>query len=223
MSRIPKIQRTSYDYERPEMPNWLAQFANSLNSNGKPKSAVEVARNRSSQSILDQISSLVVTRPKHSTVDSIVDELRERTGLKQYLENLSRGSSEDSLKKKLNRKADRHTLNNDNKLPKSLSQYRCADNIVSFVNNTIETMHGKGVTIPQLQQDILSTFGSRYGISSKDVMNNEVAKYLNDCIISAQTGASLPEDNPNIGAGLGSTENEDEDKDAFKTLLPAVK
>jgi hypothetical protein len=214
-----KINRADGDYERSSsMPKWLTNFADSLN---KQKSAVQVARDRDHEagqySILNQISNLVSDKPRHATVDSIVKEMRERTGLDDYLKRIS---AKADIKKNLKVEANKE----ESVLPKSLSKYKkCSDDIINYIRNTISNTHGMGVTIPQLQHDILYTFGKRYGLETQDVLNDDVAKYINDCIVSAQSHIVPEEHNPNIGAGVGRTEGEtDEDKDAFAILMPAT-
>jgi hypothetical protein len=219
MSRAGKINRAGGDYESAEMPEWLSRFADSLKA-GESKSAVEVARIRDQEaqdiSILNQISNLVSGKSsRHSTVDSVVEEMRERTGLNAYLQRRSSKTAKASDEK-----------DNDVKitiqLPESLSKYEsCVEDIVNFIKNTIENMHGQGVTIPQLQHDILHTFGKRHGLEPEDVLNDEVAQYINNAIIASHNNVR-DEHNPNIGAGVGRTESEDDDgKDAFSILMPA--
>ncbi len=214
-----KINRATGDYERSSsMPKWLSNFADSLD---KQKSAVQVARERDYEahqySILNQISNMVSDKPRHATVDSVIKEMRERTGLDDYLKRIS---AKVDIKKNLKVEANK----TESDLPKSLSKYKnCADDIVNYIKNTIDNTHGMGVTIPQLQHDILYTFGKRHGLETQDVLNDEVAKYINDCIVMAQLHVVPEEHNPHIGAGVGRTESEtDEDKDAFAILMPAT-
>ena len=166
-------------------------------------------------SFLNQISRLVSNKSKHSTVDSVVEEMRDRTGLNLYLSRISanknsvKKTAEDELPKEL-------------ELPKSLMKYKnCAEDIINFIRNTIENTHGQGATIPQVQYDILHIFGKRFGIQVEDILNEEVAKYVNNCIILARRNTIPEEHNPHIGEGVGSTELEEDDKDAFAILMPA--
>jgi len=215
-----KINRADGDYERSSsMPKWLSNFADSLES--KQKSAVQVARERDHEahqySILNQISNMVSDKPRHATVDSVVKEMRERTGLDDYLKRIS---AKADIKKNLKVEANKA----ESTLPKSLSKYKsCADDIINYIRNTIENTHGMGLTIPQLQHDILHTFGRRQGLKTQDVLNDEVAKYINDCIVAAQAHVVPEAHDPHLGAGVGRTESEtDEDKDAFAILMPAT-
>lgn len=213
-----KISRVDNEFERAEMPDWLGRFADSLN---KSKTAVEVARLRDQKaqeySILNQISSLVSNKPRHATVESVVEEMKERTGLNSYL---GRISSDDSVKKK----AEDPTLKIEVVLPESLAKYKnCAEDISNFIINTIDNMHGQGVTIPQIQHDIIHLFGKKFGVLPQDVLNDQVAKYINDCILSSASKYNFTaEHNSNIGVGVGRSEVEDDDsRDAFAVLMPA--
>ena len=222
----PKITRSGKDYETSEMPNWLGRFADTLDSKGRPKNAVEVARLRDQgaqdYSILNQISNLVSNKPVHATVDSKVEELCERTGLNAYLKQLS--ASDDGGKKDLKVQADDDPIQIKINLPESLAKYKnCAEDIANYIKNTIENLHGMGATIPQMQHDVLHTFSRRHGIVVQDIMNDDVAKYINDCIISAQSSIAPEAHTPHIGAGVGRTEpDDDDDKDAFSILMPAT-
>lgn len=104
-------------------------------------------------------------------------------------------------------------------LPQSLSQYSVAEDIANFVKNNIKNTHGLGVTVPSLQHDILSLFG-KYGVDGKDVMNDEVAKYLSHCILEAQTHVRQTDISHQLGLGVGK-ENEDGQQDVWQTLMPA--
>ena len=220
----PKITRSGKDYESSEMPNWLGRFADTLDASGKPKNAVEVARVRDQQaqdySILNQISRSVSNKSVHATVDSKVEELCERTGLNEYLKRLSSDDSKLKVKAEASEPDVQITVN----LPESLAKYKnCSEDIINYIKNTIENMHGTGATIPQMQHDVLHMFSKRHGIDTEDVLNDEVAKYINDCIISSQSGMAPETHNPHIGAGVGRTEREDdENRDAFSGLMPAT-
>ena len=73
-------------------PDWLEQFAEDMaikEASTKATTAVEQARSRNVQpSIYELMSSIVsAQKPRHSSVDSVVNEYIERTGLKTHISN----------------------------------------------------------------------------------------------------------------------------------------
>jgi hypothetical protein len=92
-----------YDYFQGEKtcPDWLSRFANKLakEEEAKPKTAVEVARDRQ-LSIYDQMASILSgNRPRFATVEDVVEDYRKRTGLDTFKKaNIAKQIIENSLK-----------------------------------------------------------------------------------------------------------------------------
>lgn len=87
---MPVISRQSYDVERaPRLPNWMDEFAENL-----AKQSVE-SKSKANSSIYDQISSIMGNKPKYPTVQAAVDDMQERSGMKDFLSKLqSQGQTE---------------------------------------------------------------------------------------------------------------------------------
>ncbi len=189
---------------------WLDAFANSLVTKEKAVSAVEVARQREHQSIVDQINSIVGNRSRHATVESVVQEMQERTGLKEYLRRVS-VSTPGSYK--------RAQQVVDNIF--STVNIKVKDAILNFIKNKIEAHHGM-IAIPAIQDEILSTF-KRDGLQSQDVNNELVSKYINECLIAEKRKNPITDQfDSNLGKGteVKDTSNADSDtSDFFKSLL----
>jgi uncharacterized protein (UPF0297 family) len=104
-----------------------------------------------------------------------------------------------------------------NDVPESLKQYDNIDQIISYVDNIIESSHGLGCSIPQLQDNIVRTFPK---VQTEDVMNEDVSKYLNNKIIQAISLIGPAEDNNfNIGKGLNQ-EKIEENGNYWENLEP---
>jgi hypothetical protein len=205
-----KITRSDYsDRDTSDRIDWLDSFADNLATKTPQRSAVEVARSRGHQSIIDQINSIVGNRPRHATVEGIVQEMQERTGLKEYLRRMS---SKDEQRKIAQQVVD--TIFSEVN-PKTKNA------ILNFITNRIETHRGL-VAIPAIQEEILSTF-RREGLQPQDVNNELVAKYISDCIVAERRKNPTEEQTDlNIGRGVGVQDMEDGDNsnsDFFKGLL----
>jgi len=200
MSRVLKISTYAEDKEFEEgeqkLSPMLSQFAKAV----IPPNAVEQARARNAQSVMQQLTSIMANKPRYATVDDAVRDMQERTGLNLHLENIK------SAKKKVNKQA--HELVD---IPESLKKYDFVGNIVNYIKNNIKNTNGVGNSVPQLQHDILSLF-SKDGLAPQDILNDEVSKYLSDCILEQQKMLPSDSDNGQLGFGVGKDlvfENED--------------
>src|SRR6266576_835916 len=79
-----RISVGEYEQDKAEVPNWLKQFADTI----RGKSAVEVARDERTESISEQINSIMGSSSKFSTTEEAVAHYQEKTGLKEYLNRL---------------------------------------------------------------------------------------------------------------------------------------
>lgn len=201
----PKITRNDYYEILPSTSvNWLDRFAQSL-QNQEAKTAVEVARQ---QSMFDQINSIVGNKPAHATVESKVQDLQERTGLKAFLQRSAIASG--------NPKLAQAAL-----FPSIGDELR--NKVFSFIRNLVETHRGL-VPVPAVQEEILNTFRLQ-GLQSSDVNSPEVAKFVSDTILEARQKNPSTESNVNeLGRGVGVVMNDEDgsNSDFFKGLLPAT-
>lgn len=180
----------------------LSQFAKSV----APQNAVDQARSRNAQSFMQQLTSIMTGKQRYATVDDAVKDMQERTGLTVHLENIK------SAKKKVNKQANLET-----EIPEVLTKYDFADDIFSYINNNIKNSGG-GSSIASIQYDLLSVFPK---LDPSDVMNDEVAKYISDCIYNEQK--MLPADNSsnlNLGKGVGK-DLLVQDQDPWAGLMPS--
>jgi len=198
------IQRNSeagYEVEKADkLPEALKSAVTSL----------EQSRQRKSFSIIDQINGIMGGKPRYGSVADAVADMRERTGLNQYLDQVKSSSMTQKSAKSI-------VAQIMNSVPESLNKYKNVADILSYVDNVIEGSHGLGCSIPQLQDDILRTFPK---VQPEDVMTDSVAKYLNSKIISAiSLMGPGQENNPNLGKGLNK-EKFEENENAWQGLEP---
>jgi hypothetical protein len=180
----------------------ISQFAKSV----IPQTTVDQARSRNAQSFMQQLTSLMTNKPRYATVADAVKDMQERTGLNIHLENIK------SAKQKVNKQA------SETQIPESLNKYDFVDNIFSYIDNNIKNHGATTASIPQIQYDLLSVFPK---LNPSDVMNDEVAKFINDRIYSEQSQLS-PETNAggNLGKGVGL--DIQESNDPWAGLMPST-
>lgn len=203
MSRGIKITRTNhYEYDRGDRVDWVEEFLESFAKNNT-ENAVEAARKRD-QAIYDQISAIIGGKPH--TVESKVQELQERVGLKEYLNRTTQKTAQATEEPALFPNLDEKTRNS----------------ILTLIRNKIKTHHGQ-ISIPAVQHEVLSIFQNQ-GVTPQDINTPAVAKFINQIIIE-ENQISPPSnlDNPNIGKGVGVIDIDDDtnaNSDFFKGLMP---
>lgn len=204
-------ERNAYRQIQKHIHSLLSEHnGNKLAKNKAQPTAVDAARSRNANSIVQQVNSIIAGKSRYATVDDAVKDMTERTGLSTYLDTIK--SAEES-KKKVNKNA-----SEDLQIPSSLAQYDFAGQVISYIQNNIKNSNAHSVAIPALQADILEIFGRR-GLQSQDVMNDEFEKYLSDCIYEAQKMLPPEYQNNNIGRGVGK--DIEDSNDAWLGLMPA--
>jgi hypothetical protein len=204
MSRSLKVNRNAYDYIRSERVDWLDQFADKINE--ASKTAVEVARERNDRSIHEQIHSIMNNSSR--TVESVVKDMQERTGLKSYLQSLSK------------EKAKIAQIQSDRLFPDLIEDLE--ESIKNFIDNNIATHHGQ-TTVPAVQHEVLSIFKNS-GIQPNHLDRESVVSYINKAIAKAQSLSPSWAPNMNLGKGVGVVDVDAEDPqntDFMHNLMPA--
>lgn len=140
----------NYEYETNKRVEWLDKFADEYEQR---LSAVDIGRARNSQSLSDQISAIVSNSPRHATVDSVVKEMQERIGLKDYLKRIS--NSNENIK----------TASIDPELKKKIHD---------FIKYVIKQQNGF-ITLPAIQFEVKATFNKDV---DDEILNSE--EMLND-------------------------------------------
>lgn len=208
-----KITRTC-DSERVD---WLDSLAEKVNEVSKhPITAVESARARNQQSILDQITSIVSRQMSgFSSVEDKVQDYQDKTGLKEYIRKLH-------AQKNQNKKTAQEGVGTEQELPKIFNKFpeNVKEGIKNFIRNKCETHHGN-IQVPALVEEVSKLF-RQFGVSPQDVNDMSFEKYISDQIIKAKLRhPSVDENNVNLGLGVGIENDLDSaNLDAFEGLTP---
>lgn len=205
-----KINRNSDEYASSERVSWIDQFADNIHK--ASKTAVEVARERSEVSLHDQISSVMSNKPAHSSVESLVKELQDRTGLSEYLKRAA-----------ANPEGRKITADMDYDSIFAKVKQSVKEDIINYCKNTIATHRGQ-ITVPAIQYDILAQFKGE-GIQPQDVDEDSVARCISQ-LISEELMKHPPADlrSEQLGSGVGVLdveENDEDNSDIFSGLMPA--
>lgn len=190
-----KIEKLSDDetystYEK--RVDWLDAFA--AKAQQIAPNAVEAARQRDAQSIIDQISNIMGNKVE-KTVASIVDDYQNKTGLKAYLKRMS-----DSQEAGATKTAQEAPLS---QIFDNLSETDKED-ILTFVRNKCESSFG-GVQVPALVEEVSSTFKQR-GLNPQDVNNPIFEKFISDEIVRAKKMFPQP---PTNTSNLGKVQQDE--------------
>lgn len=200
-----KITKNSFDFARSERVSWLDEFADKINN--ASKTAVDVARYRNELSIHDQINSIVSRQPV-STVEDLVKEYRERTGLAEYLKAQDQGAAD-------------KTASSNSEVFSDYPELR--DQIINFAKNKIETSHGQ-TSVPHIQSEIMAQFSGN-GLLAQDVEGEEVIKLISDLISEVQKQTPTTDiSSVDVGAGVGLDldDNDEENTDFYHSLMPCT-
>lgn len=211
---MPAITRESYNVEKaPRLPNWMDEFAANLE-----KSSTQ-SKSKANSSIYDQISSIMGNKSKYPTVEAAVDDMKERSGMKKFIDKLqSQGQNEGSTKKKAECGpcAEKH----DNK---KVQVFEDVPQLKETIDNYTEETHGN-LPLPAIIEKIKS-------IHKSDVVDDSAwdddgfLHYVNDKNIESKK--KHPNEDINY-RNLGKLQhfNDDEidpsNNDALHALTPAV-
>lgn len=200
--------------------DWLDSFANAVERvSGDPRTAVEAARSRDHQSIIDQITAIVSRQNSYSSVESVVQHYQDKTGLKEYLRRVQVANTE-AEKKKIAQQIMESAVEDD--LPESFKKLSDKDreDIKNFIRNKCETHHGN-IQVPALVEEVSQTFRQR-GLDATDVNDTKFEKFISDEIVRAKKRNPITnETNVNIGLGVGVQTESTMNDDAFEALNPA--
>lgn len=214
MRNNKRISRNS-DQELYE-DNWLEQLEKQLN-----KVAVQPAR--IDNSLYNQITSIMNGKPKYTSVEAAVEDMKERSGLTSYLSNLNKQSSDTDNKDKI-----AATLNKINKyvndeLKKKAQQTPSVIEkhpaIGSTIQNYIRNTRGN-LPIPAIIEKVRSIHSSDVS-DLRDWDDENLIKYISR--LNLQEKANNPEtykNHRNLGIYDPSLDSEidSSNSDAFNAL-----
>lgn len=222
MSRNRGFDRDSFTNSSSSMPSWLEEFADNFEKNAT--TAVDEARRRQAeQDYFSQISSIVGGgKRKHATVDSIVAEYQELTGLKKYLKTLSDKENTDSQVKisQAQLKSDSQTLisvGEDSDLLSDELKPSLKEKIKIFVKNKINSYNGH-ISIPAIQDDLLRTLKNE-GLEPYHVYDASLAKYIGNILNDYLKDNPIHSgDDSQLGKAIIEVEEDGSNKDFLHSL-----
>ncbi len=205
-SRYQSVINRNADEEIDEN-HWLKQFQNKLER--------EAVQSKSNQSVFEQITSIMNSKSKYPSVEAAVEDMKERSGLKAYLEN---------------------KLSNDKKLPKTASDENNAIHkqidlpivikkyppIKSTIENYIKDTKGN-LPIPAIIDKIKSIHKSDVS-HAEDWEDEKLVRLVSALNLKAKKDNPAILDNPgNLGTldVLDDSEIDPSNTDAFYALNPA--
>lgn len=157
------------DYEGiGKCPDWLDRFAKDQ------QTIVQQTRERNSHSLHDQINSVVNNSPL-KTVDSVVKEMHERTGLSQYLNNISAGDSVnrrtlETIAADLNKRAQEYE-----ELP---DLFKDIPEAKSFIDNMAKGSHGT-LAVEAVVESLKDCYSKNSDFDLVKAEDNAVREYIN--------------------------------------------
>ena len=193
---IPLITRDDYQEftTKEKSPNWLNDFENNLEKN-LDKSAVQTAKN--DKSLYEQISSILGSKSKFSTVDEAVNDMKKRTGLTDF------------LKKKANEERENILVS----MPE----------VKTFIDNFIKDR--PGVAIEAVVHELLKMNPIRNNLPDRNDVPDYVRKYINKKIIEVKKEKpSRDMNNSNLGKTdlSDNSDGQASENDPLASLNPAI-
>ena len=187
--------------------HWLKQFRKSLE-----KSAVQPRR--VDNSLFDQINSIMNGKSKHQSVESAVEDMKERSGLTAYIKNI-KSENEEAISGKTKTASDENKI--DNNTPDVIKKF---PNIKTTIENYIRDTKGNS-SVPAIIDKIRSIH--QFDVSDgKDWDDNKLIIFVSKLNLEAK--ANNP-DNFQNESHLGERDHDVDidasNTDAFHALMPA--
>lgn len=209
MSRNRMFDRDEFMGSASSTPSWLEEFAVQWEKKAATTAVDEARKRQADADYYSQINSIVGGKRKHATVDSIVQEYQELTGLKQYLKTLAEQNTaisgniksaqlhEASNSTVINNSVVMISVDENEGLPEDLSD-DVKEKIKTFIKNKINSYNGY-VSIPAIQDDLLKTLKND-GLEAHHVYDSKLAKLIGNQLQEYKMHHHKPVDS---GANLG--------------------
>lgn len=210
MSRNRGFNRDEFTYTSSPTSSWLTEFAAEWEKKATV-TAVEAARQRQIDAdFYSQISSIVGGNKKHATVESIVEEYQELTGLKKYLKTLA--EKEQSVSDNVKTAQDNSKVELEVEEGSFLSNLspELQKSIKTLVENKIKGYNGF-VSIPAIQDELLRSLKNK-GLEAVDVYNAEMVNFIGQHVKEYEKNYSSHKNNTNPNLGVPVIEIEDDNK-----------
>ena len=192
--------------------HWLKQFEQTLE-----RTAVQP---RSTESLHDQINSIMNSKSKYPSVQAAVDDMMQRSGLTAYLEIEKTSSEEKPEQSRKVAQQEPAKQQQNNKVPQVIQE---KPSIRSTLDNIIKDSRGN-MSVPAIISRLHSLHAQ--DISDEGAWEDErLIRLVSQCNLQAKKNNPGNFDNfNNLGQGDHSTADSDIDAsntDAFNALMPA--
>lgn len=184
---------------------WMRAVVNRLNNE------------KQSQNMHSQMNAYMSNK-RYATVEDAVIDMRQRTGLDEYIKSIKQA---EELKNKKTAKQIIAMINSY-QIPSTFSKYDCAEDLIEFIKNIIKNSHGFGASVPQIQHDILNIFApKRCDITEQELNEEDVVEFIKSLIREERDRAGEAEVRKNLGLGVGKDLSVGDNDDYFGGLNPA--
>jgi hypothetical protein len=194
---------------------WAAQVENNLN-----KSSVT---SRQNSSLFDQITSIMDgAKSKFTTVESKVEDMKERAGLNAYLKNINKSSNKNVSNHKtmvanIKSMASENNFHTDDTIPIFIKQH---PNLLSTLENIIKDTKGS-LSIPAIIAKLKSIHKNDLP-ESKDWNDPKLMHLVSKLNLAEKTNHYNSDNNQsNLGKQDSELEFDQSNDDAFSGLMPA--
>jgi hypothetical protein len=206
MSKYTKSQSVISRYSDAyiDEDNWLYKFEKSLQKDAVQSREVD-------KSMFDQINSIMNNKSKHPSVQSAVDDMKNRSGLTAYLDTLNKKSISDNIVKKI--------ASNENLVPIIFNKHpKIKDTITNYIRDTRGNL-----PVPAILDKIRSIHQKDVS-DSDDWEDDNLIRYISKLNLTEKSkNLSQNNDYSNLGiADVGDDSDIDpSNTDAFYALNPA--
>lgn len=199
MKKNSKISKTASQESNSD--SWLKEFEESL-----IKTAVYSRED--DYNLFNRINSIMNGKPKYQSVQSAVEDMKMRSGLTKYLENIKISEEKESTKK----------IAQNNSLPKVVQMN---PEIGTTIQNIVESSHGTSPVFSILER-VKSIYKNDGLISDpKYWENDDIPRYISRLNLIEKSKGYSPTINSNLGKVDYQSEDDPSNSDAFIGLMPA--
>jgi hypothetical protein len=197
--------------------HWLKQFRKSLE-----KSAVQPRSTDSS--LFDQINSVMNGKSKHQSVESAVEDMKERSGLTAYLNMNKQSTIEESTVKTASDEAEQNNINEDD-AESDIDKYtpnvlKKRPDIKNTIENCIMDTNGN-MSVPAIIEKVRSIHQSDI-TDSKDWDDDKLTILVSKINLDAKkNNPDNSETYSNLGMRDHDVDIDASNTDAFHSLIPA--
>lgn len=203
-------------------PSWVNDYAEMLEKN----SVQSVEKDRS---MYDQISNIMNGNSRFATVDEAVSDMKERTGLSVYLNQIAAAenqikTAQSPARPPIAQTADAADTNvaievelGGTLIPEIVSKINGLD---EFLRKFIEARYGN-TSVSSVTSELVKLF-SNNGFTPNDEDNADLKHYINELIIEEKKNHLARNNvNPNMGRIEYTSETNNRGNDFFEILMPA--